>query len=417
MSSRHRRRHWVVGGVVASTLLASVFAGTSAWADEDDPPLSQAPGPGDTTTMIVPFSVPVSFSTAVTEAAAYPGDVTAIRYDNPELTGEYSFGSGVTPAAFESDFLAQYGTTPAATGLVVTTTVPEDSLVGARSSTPATIPVNSPAFVPPPATFDAKMQSLFEPPSSAEREAVARGSSQLAGVTDWRVSQADIQITNYTPNRVTFIYSYWWLGPNSPHLIPDGFGLEFEVNMYGTYGTGSRPFCYTEDLPVQADLDYKKRQAAQNQNWNWRVIRPDGVTAPSSLGAYADYNDLSDECPRSSIGVGMRYAENIQYVNGAYGILFVIDAPKGFTSTSKIDSVIQAVSDDFCTSILGSMMSLTDCMGVYSGSWPSTGGPKAQTILNSSRDWWAPNKCWLSDFTSSTSGTVYDNTAWACPSI
>src|SRR5690606_9385320 len=149
-------------------------------------------------------------STAVTEAAAYPGDVMAIRYDNPELTGEYSFGSGVTPAAFESDFLAQYGTTPAATGLVVTTTVPEDSLVGARSSTPATIRVDYPAFVPPPATFDAKMQSLFEPPSSsAEREAVARGSSQLAGVTDWRVSQADIQITNYTPNRVTFIYSYW----------------------------------------------------------------------------------------------------------------------------------------------------------------------------------------------------------------
>lgn len=405
----------------ASTLL--VFGGATvapAWADEDPPPLSQAPAPGEQTTMQVPFSVPVTFTDAVVEAAAYPGVVVAIRYDNPEVTGEYSFGSGVTPAAFAADFLAQYGTTPAATSLVVVTTVPEESdeseAIAGRTSASFTIDVDTPAFVPAPATFAPEVEALFTPPSTRSETEVS--AARLAGVSDWRASEAGVEITNYTSNQVDIVQSFWWTESNAPNKVPSGFGVEFEVNMYNTVPTsGVQPLCAfpgpSGDLVL--DENFYKRFAAQSRNWNWRVVRPDGVTAPSSLGAYADYNSLGDDCGRGSFALGLRYPQNIQYVNGAYGILFVISAPKGFASTSTISANTQAVSDLFCTTIAGSLMSLTDCMGVYAGWWPSGAGPMSQLVLNQSRGWTAPRKCWGTDYRTNTAGVVTDYTSWMCP--
>lgn len=401
----------VAVGVTAG--LALGFAAAPSWADDDPPPLSQAPGPGDATTQMVEFSVPVPFATAVSEAATYPGDVVAIRYDNPELTGEYSFDSGVTPTAFEADFLAQYGTTPAATALVVVATVPEEEQVAARSSTP-TIDVDAPAFVPAPAVFSQELQEKFTPPTP-DTTAENQRSMALAGVSDWRASSVGVEITDYTTNRVTFVYSYWWLNQAAPSKVPYSFGVEFEVNMFGDTGySGARPFCYRPHDPFR-DSQYKSRLAAQNQNWNWRVIRPDGDTAPSSLGAYADYNDLGDDCGKSSFSIGLRYPQNIQYVNQAYGIIFVIDAPKGMATTSTISAVNQAVNDDFCTTFPGNVMALTDCMGVVSGQWPGGAGPMSQTTLSITRGWTAPNRCWNTEFWDNPAGVVYDNTPWMCP--
>jgi hypothetical protein len=403
---------------VVVTFLAVTLGTSPSWAD-DEQPLSQAPGPGDTTSSTLPFSVPVSFSAAVAEAATYPDAVVAIRYDNPEMTGEYSFGSGVTPAAFEADFLAQYGTTPAATALIVETILPEpedsQALAARGNITHREITVDAPAFVPPPAVFDETVEALFSPQTSTIP--TSRVQTSLPGPpTDWRVSQAQYEITDYTSNRVSFVSSFWWLGPNAPNKVPAGFGVEFEVNMYGSYNVGSRPNCRQVAIPGTMDPEYKKRQAAVNENWNWRVIRPDGLTAPSSLGAYADYNDLSDDCRRSSFAIGLRYPQNIQYVNGAYGVLIVIDAPKGYSAMSEVGAVNQVVSDSFCATTLGYLMSLTDCMGVSAGVWLSIYGPKAQTTLNiANHEFLAPRKCWLTDFTQHIDGDVYDNTAWACP--
>lgn len=419
--SRTRSKATRIVGSLAVALLAITLGTSPSWAD-DEAPLSQAPGPGDPTTSMIAFSATVSFSTAVAEAATYPGEVLAIRYDNPEMTGEYSFGSGVTPSAFEADFLAQYGTTPAATALIVETILPEpedDAALAARgNTTDRTIKVHTPAFVPPPAVFDETVETLFSPPTTANTAPnPSRAQTSLPGPpTDWRVSQAQYEITDYTANRVSFVSSFWWLGPNAPNKVPVGFGVEFEVNMYGSYNVGSRPNCRQVAIPGTIDPEYKKRQAAVNENWNWRVIRPDGMTAPSSLGAYADYNDLSDDCRRSSFAIGLRYPQNIQYVNGAYGVLMVIDAPKGYSAMSEVGAVNQVVSDSFCATSLGYLMSLTDCMGVWAGVWLSMYGPQAQTTLNIAKhEFLAPRKCWLTDYTQHLDGDVYDNTAWACP--
>jgi len=406
--------HFVGAALASVFLIANFFASPGAWADEDDPPLSQAPAEGETTSHLVEFSSPITFGAAVTEASSYSGTVLAIRYDNPEMTGEYSFQSGITPTAFESDFVAQTGTSPAATGLVIETTVPSESQSLARREPVALeeIEVAGPAFVPPPATFSAEVEAMRQVPTALEESQSVGVVAPMASTADWRPIQGEFEILNYQANRVTFISSYWWLDSARPTLLPSGFGIEFEVNMYGDSGNaGLRPSCFFTSNGLR-DYAYKTRLAAQNQSWNWRVIRPDGETAPSSLGAYADYNDLGDSCTKSSFAIGLRYPRNIQFVNGGYGILIVIDAPKGDDSTSKISAVNQVVSDGFCNVWPYSLGSKTDCMGVIAGDWPSGVGPKAQTMLNEMRDWSAPKRCWLTDFYVRTAGDVYDNTAW-----
>ena len=424
MKSQGKTRRKLTISAALVAILSLIAA--PAWADGDpnppDPPLSAAPGPGEYTTTSVPFAVPVTFSAAVTVAASYPGDVVAIRYDNPELSGEYSFDSGISASTFEAEFFADYATTPAATALIVRELIPVPPAPSAfatskrvTSTVHEVIPVETAAFVPAPATFSEQTRSLFEPPApSVEIATESRmGPATFTGFTDWRVTQADMQIFDYRFGRVDMVFSYWWLGANRPSKTPAGFGLEFGIDMYGTHNFGLRPLCYENAFPQWRDWDYKHRQAASNEGYNWKVIRPDGVTAPSSLGAYADYNDLLDDCNRSSFAIGLRYPGNIQYMNGAYGIIFVIDAKAGNASTSVVGANIQAVSDEGCV-IPG--MALTDCMGITSGTWPTGAGPKQQLILNSAtRGWTAPHLCWLSDYSSDNLGDIADNTAWMCP--
>lgn len=126
MKSQGKTRRKLTISAALVAILSLIAA--PAWADGDpnppDPPLSAAPGPGEYTTTSVPFAVPVTFSAAVTVAASYPGDVVAIRYDNPELSGEYSFDSGISASTFEAEFFADYATTPAATALIVRELIP-----------------------------------------------------------------------------------------------------------------------------------------------------------------------------------------------------------------------------------------------------------------------------------------------------
>ncbi|MEO6116865.1 MAG: hypothetical protein ABIP33_10815 [Pseudolysinimonas sp.] len=365
-----------------------------AIADETNPESpAAAPAPGEPTTTVATFSSQVSFDDAVAAAGTYPGTVLGIAYDNPEISGEYYFGSTQTPAEFESEFNSSFGTIPAATGLVIATTVPTGSQPMFKSNGALTIAVHKPTFVPAPAHFDARIQKLTTPPQPKTSRAT---SPNIVG--DWRPAQAEVFVTTYSAaNRVDISSSYWWLGSDSPSLTPAGWGIEFEVNMLDPNGDhGGRPFCLMPN-GIDVDNSYKARLAAQNQNWNWQVIRPDGVTAPKSLGAYADYNDLLDHCNQASFAIGLRYPQNIQYVNQGYGIIFSISAPKGLQATSVIGGGTQAVYDGLCNQWPYSLGAKTDCMGAISGSWPIAGVPHATGTLSLSRGWRGPKLCWFSD--------------------
>ncbi|TXK18881.1 hypothetical protein [Homoserinibacter sp. GY 40078] len=406
----------VIGSAAAAAIAVALILPSPVAADEEDPGLSMAPGPGDPTTALIAFSTPITFTAAVAQAAGYSGEVLGIRYENPELVGEYYFGSGVSAAAFNSEFTADYGTAPAAVGLIVATTVPDDSEFAARSATYPTadvIEVGDDPFVPAPAVFSSAIESLRTPPLGQEASSSGRvaATNYSANRAPWMPSQAEVQVLNYTANKVTFVSSYWWLGTQTPANVPSLYGVEFEVNLRDVSSgalVGNRGSCKTS-TGITKD-DYKKHLAAANENWNWKAIRPDGVTVPSSLGAYADYNDLFDRCDTSSFAIGLRYPHNIQYVNGAYGVIFVIDAPKGYDATSEVSATNQAVSSYYCTTF-GAWMALTDCMGVALGDWPNTAGNTYQTVLSRDRHWTVPKKCWITMWTDANpGGQVYDTT-------
>jgi hypothetical protein len=396
------KRSHVAFVAAGAALLLLVGGMQPAFADETNPePPAAGPQPGDPTSTVVPFSSPIAFTDAVAAAASYPGTVLAIHYDNPEVSGEYSFDSGQTPAEFQSQFNDEFATTPAATSLLVASTVPTGSQPSARlMATPQGIATNKAAFVPKPATFSPAIQKLTQRPTAirpAAESVVARTAAVTAAVTaanSWIPDQASVYVTNYA-GTVDISSSYWWFTAGStPANTPAHWGVEYEVNMLDPKGDfGSRPDCHNQ---YGYDGYYKSRLAAQNQHWNWKAIRPDGQWAPSNLGAYADYNDWLDDCNRASFAIGLRYPQNIEYVNGAYGIVFSISAPKGMQATSIISGGTQAVYDGFCNYWPYSVGAKTDCMGVTAGSWPLS-GPHASGTLNVNRGWRGPKLCWFSD--------------------
>jgi hypothetical protein len=104
-------------------------------------------------------------------------------------------------------------------------------------------------------------------------------------------------------------------------------------------------------------------------------------------GIYADYNDLLDECKKSSIAIGMKKPQSIPAgPAGIQNVLFTIIAPRGNDSSGPISGTVQSVDSTWCD--LNVLMSLTDCMGVTAGS------DGERLTLNRDNKWTAPNRCW-----------------------
>lgn len=178
-----------------------------------------------------------------------------------------------------------------------------------------------------------------------------------------------------------------WRGTGLSSL-PDGIGLEFEVNQRNSTvaaPSNIRPLCF--------DASFKERFWAKNYSYTWTATNIYGVGAPS--GAYADYNDTTDECQDQSLAIGVRYPKTLTSFLGEKVLDVSIYAPLGLSSSSAISGNIQAVSDDWCVSF--PLMTLTDCMGVariqnHWAGYPT--GNYNQSTLNRSRAWFAPGRCW-----------------------
>lgn len=378
-------------GVVAAVILA----GSPAYAAGDRGNSGKATNPQkiSSTTATLPLSHAVTLQDAVSFAPSIGGDITAFKFDNGDVEGEYSPSLDQTLEQFLAGFSERFGTQPEVTGVVVKVSVAEaQQRMSARS---APLDPGAPAFDAPAVTLSPEYAEVATPPAPV---ASAERAVSVAAASDWRPNDAQVEVTNQN-GRADFFTSYWWHSGSVPGQMPAGFGAEFEVNLYNTASsTVRRPAC---------DPGYKDKFWAKNYSWNWALYKPDySAASHSGVGAYADYNDLSDPCNRNSIAIGMRYPRNIQSANNQFGVMIWVSAPRGTTTTSKIGGVVQAVSDSYCTSIAGSAMSLTDCMGVYTGSWPIAGALKSRTTLNETRLWTAPPKCWQSQNKGSTAPVV-----------
>lgn len=350
----------------------------------------------------VPFEHGTTLAEAVRTTEVSDRPVLAYRFENDEVVGEYAPQSS-SPGEFLADFRAQFMTEPRIVGVVVAASESDSIAVASRLSstpleahgeefTPAPVPANSPAaqkFVEPRERALKAAGDSYQPDASREGSLMSVQSS-----TRWDPDQADIMVFRSDADTVYFQQYYAWVSlETSPNRVPDHFGLEFEVNVYNPTldpQAGTRPFC----LP-----GYKEQPFAINYNWTWYVFvgSPAGMVPgwASTLGAYADYNDVTDPCARNSIAIGFANPRAIPIWQGStvYDIMIAIQAPRGVQNAGQIGGVIQPVTTYGCEQ--SPNLSLTDCMGLVGVTWPGP-GPDSRTTLNEARNWTAPPKCWTS---------------------
>lgn len=382
-----KKRLFAAAPVLGTLLVAGSQYGspTSAIAADAAPELP------DTTTQILELDHPVDIVDATRVAADLDETVTAYRFDNGNVVGEFVPTDDFTPEEFVAKFNSDYGTHPAFVGIVVEKDVP----TGAQRtrSTPAPAPIVTgvaPIEVLPAAGGEVGSQMAdIESHAMQEVEGASRLRNARAAKDVERWAPQDIEIQVYADvthgSKPTFQHAGWWIDPlgNNTKQMPSGWGMEIEVNLSNGDEGGSRPFC---------PAGYKEDNWAANYGWSWSLMTGFGGNA-GAVGAYADYNDLSDPCGKNSIAIGMRWPQNLNYNYGAQTYLVQVVAPKGNRSSSRVSANFQAVSDQGCA--LAPWMAYTDCMGTVSPPWPGPGEPNV-TTLNSSRKWTVPNACWRS---------------------
>ncbi|MFF2486850.1 hypothetical protein ACFVSU_10640 [Microbacterium sp. NPDC058062] len=256
--------------------------------------------------------------------------------------------------------------------------------------------------------------SDFRPSATAEAPPEA-GVAAASAAGRWDPEVAEVQILDLG-STINIIEKYSWPDTFTSNVynMPNHWGMEFTVDFWTSMRTpppfyvppvtyGYRPWCGWGD--------YKDWAAASNDVFNWFAMVMDGndyVYAPGQIGFYGDYNDLSDECTRSSVSVGMAQPWAMPYSSwGSNEVMLSLFPDRGQDTWSKIDANIQAVERHTCET--NTSMPLTDCMGATpSVVWPGPGA-NSRGVLSLSRNWTAPDKCWVSlDW-----GTT-DPLPWAC---
>ena len=398
------KRTKMFGGTaaLAALLLVASFGGGAAAADEPEQNDSRTP---TATRVDVPLASHQRLEDAaqISTAAGYP--VTAFRFENDDIVGEYSLSTGVSVEQYLADFQERYGTQPEVTHAVVEMPVNAakqfyEGAATSRGLSSQAIDVQSPEFDAPPVD-PARVDLLLE--QHRERTGVdVQGaddqSRAILAPTRWDPEQADIMIFRPNSSIVYFQQYYYWNGGESATwAMSSDDGWEAEVNIYtaaSSYQSGGRPNCPS---------DYKSRPFAKNYGWTWAALVNIGsgmqsMNAP--VGAYADYNDLSDPCNRNSMAIGFRSPQNIgAYPSGMQEVMVTIQAPRGLDNSGRISGLIQPVNGTGCA--LQPWLSNTDCMGLTTSSY------SPRYTLGEQRNWTAPNRCWMSPNYGNATPTTY----------
>lgn len=302
----------------------------------------------------------------------------------------------------------EYGAQPAVVHLVVQAPAEEVKSIGAREIE-SKIGAEYKEVAAEPISPDSSVGILLAAGQTDPQAAEERTNpSALASPTRWDPDIAQQMVTR-GPNDVNnkFTGHYVWASLNTaPYVLQAQHGLEFEVNIHS-----DNPLITGSGRPSCTPSNYKDVPFAKNYGWTWSGYtgspNPPGgtITNLAALGLYADYNDLSDECNRNSIAVGLAIPQDIPlpYTSSQYYFGWSILAPRGIETSNRISAVIQSVSTHWCEA--NTWMPLTDCMGVW-----NSGYGVNRPVLGAWRNWVAPNRCWTSmDYGSTTP------VAFSCP--
>lgn len=378
----------VIGCAAGAPLAAQASTGTTL-----SGPLSTLmegvyePPSGESTRVALPLALPQSLADVlpITEARGYP--VQAYRFENPDIVGEYSPESGLSPSEFLAQFEDLYGTQPQFAAVIVEVPVATAKQWYQEKGAPD-VAVRGAMFEAPLADAE-HVDRLLEKYREKNPKRTATDSAAKAGMGDWQPAQATVDIVRPASGTVYSSQYYYWDGIGSNlSWTPSNYGLEMEINIRAdssTYQGGTRPLC---------PGGYKEQPFAQNYGWPfWAAYQNVGggmTGVSSSVGAYADCNDLSDPCQTNSIAIGIKRPDFVNhYPTGEQEMLFTILAPRGVENTGRIGALVQSVNSSQCD--LFPWMALTDCKGVVGGSVGT------RPVLAEWRNWRAPEKCWFSD--------------------
>ncbi|MCS3442156.1 hypothetical protein [Microbacterium phyllosphaerae] len=348
----------------------------------------------EVTRVSIPFDSAQSANDALRTTQIDGMPVVAYRFENPEIVGELSASENTSVEGFLQAFNESYGTQPQFVAAIVEMPADEaKSSYAARSN--EVISSNGPAFTAEPVD-QGRIDALLEQrrfSAAAHRDGATVKRLHPEAET-WFPEYADIIVEREDPLRVLFDQYYTWNGSDSKtsnQSADDGFEMEVNINTSNpAYQAGFRggPAC---------PPGYKDQPFAKNYDFEWwaaLVNTGSGLTGMAAdVNAYADYNDLFDDCNRSSMAIGFRTPQAIpSYPNGQQEVAVQIMAFRGAETTGRISSgLVQPVNATSC--VLQPWLSLTDCMGIS-----DTASESRMTVSEkSSVGWVGPSKCWSAD--------------------
>ncbi|MDT0116611.1 hypothetical protein Q9R20_06365 [Microbacterium sp. PRF11] len=360
----------------------------------------------------LPFAHPVSLESAVTVEQGAGLPILGYHFESDSIAGDFWMGPDADPVAFLDDIERSTGTAPEVIGAYVDGEAYTTQRSQARSASPELLGSDLPVFDAPDAVAPDTSKLL----NGADREVPSAVASARASST-WEPTSAEAMIRDQGA-RVSITAKYSWYGSNpfaAPHQMAEGWGMEFQFDFYTHRRFGPTNQGWSGVRPQCGRSDYKDWAAASNRPFDWFAIVINGtnsVVAPREIGFYGDYNDLFDKCVVTSVSVGAAAPWRIpSTVAGTQDVMIQMYPYRGLDTQSVVGSLVQPVSRKWCED--NPSMPLTDCMGVWPGTYPGPGATDNRPVLGDGRGWTAPDLCWTSLNYGRTSADTF---SWDCNS-
>lgn len=335
----------------------------------------------------------VSFQDALLLGESSDLNIVGYRYENYDVVGEYFPGSR-DPQVFLNEFEKDFGTEPQVSGLIAAVEKPV-SYAQTREGVAFNlqVPPGIETFRSVPSYAGSAWDELKE---SRKSEVVAPfdGDAALQTAT-WEPNFAEFGTKELPDNRAMIWERYVWNVSSGHHPVYRDldWGLEFEIKQHN-----SSPIWIGQNRPFCALTNYKLHFWAINQAYDWTVYAPYGDL--TTIGAYADTNDLSDACAEQTMSIGFKNPGQVW--DDGYGyteLAILINAPGGtLAESSPISGYIDTVDSYSCDPAPWNGTPHTDCMGLdYNATYPGP-GPASYATLDVSRGYIAPDSCWNTYF-------------------
>jgi hypothetical protein len=387
--------------IVLSCLIAMTPAAAAPTPSATAPPTGAPESPYRT---VIPLDYPVQLSGAATAGTRSPYDVVGYRYLNPGVEGEYYPSEDYTPQDFLAQFDEDFGMTPAVVGLVVRAEKQDDGQI---------VPITDPAarssgdllsglerFDPSPSDVGRLWDQSRAAEAAADGAPTSRNTQQSALLaTDWLPGWTQIAMYTGASDQALISTQHVWTTSNGEdvHVIPDYWAAEFKVALHNEAIEANDPGGLRQPAPIPSCItnpNVKDRFWAKNYDWySWSVFQVGSATT-TSLGAYADINDLSDPCSRQNLSIGIGFPRAIPYTpNGNVQLGTQIVAPKGTVARNRVGAAIEAKEGVSCARAVNPIPPYppygptafepdTDCIGVAGNTtWPGP-GPQVKLIVN-----------------------------------